>query len=240
VNGHNVPWDLSSFVEALTQELDRTHGMLRVKAVNLPLTYTVRDVALDLQVFAEYDGDAVRFRTAQPNEEGSSKLELKLGSITDKVVAETTKDAPHEDDVHIEEVPGLDDTTRKSLKRVGVDSTRDLKKLGAQKLKVRTAQGRDVDFAALAEMMDAASRPRRRPQIDRVEARPSPSGGSQLQIFGTDLDEVIPHGVHLNGGLVKTRVSPGVLELSVPDAIPAGELLLDTLSGESLRVNLVE
>ena len=42
---------------------------MRIKAVNRPLTYALKDLSLELRVFAELDGSGnVRFRTAGPNE----------------------------------------------------------------------------------------------------------------------------------------------------------------------------
>ncbi|MCK6694033.1 MAG: hypothetical protein L6Q97_18270, partial [Thermoanaerobaculia bacterium] len=58
---NNKPWSLESFVDALVVELDKTRETLAVKAVNKPLPYSVKDMALDLQIFPSYDGDEVRF-----------------------------------------------------------------------------------------------------------------------------------------------------------------------------------
>ena len=62
-----------------------------MKAINKPLSYTVKEVALDLNIFPSFDGDQVTFVTAQPGEEGASKVTIQLDSITDQQVRATTK-----------------------------------------------------------------------------------------------------------------------------------------------------
>src|ERR1044072_1571096 len=85
----NIAWQLEDFVDSLVVELDKTREPLAVKAINKPLTYTVKEVALDLNTFPTYDGDRVSFVTAQPGQEGSSKITIQLGSITDQQVRAT-------------------------------------------------------------------------------------------------------------------------------------------------------
>jgi hypothetical protein len=87
----NTSWQLEDFVDSLVVELDKTRETLAVKAVNKPLSYTVKEVALDLNIFPTYDGDQVTFITAQPGQQGSSKVSIQLGSITDQQVRATTK-----------------------------------------------------------------------------------------------------------------------------------------------------
>ena len=53
----NVAWQLEDFVDSLVVELDKTRETLAVKAINKPLSYTVKEVALDLNIFPAYDGD---------------------------------------------------------------------------------------------------------------------------------------------------------------------------------------
>ena len=62
----NTAWQLEDFVDSLVVELDKTRETLAVKAINKPLSYTVKEVALDLNIFPSYDGDQITFITAQP------------------------------------------------------------------------------------------------------------------------------------------------------------------------------
>src|SRR6476661_10815924 len=87
----NTEWQLEDFVDSLVIDLDKTRETLAVKAINKPLSYTVKELALDLNIFPSYDGDRVKFLTAQPGQQGASKVSIQLGSITDQQVRATTK-----------------------------------------------------------------------------------------------------------------------------------------------------
>src|SRR5262245_38120073 len=101
-------WRLKSFLDSLTMELDSVQDTLAVKSVNRKLSYTVRDVDLELQLFPAFDGEELRFTTARPGETGAAKINLQLGSITDRQIRETAGDPLTTDDVPIEGVEGID------------------------------------------------------------------------------------------------------------------------------------
>ena len=68
---------VEEFINSILAQLDRVQDALRVKAVNRPLTYALKDFSLDLHVFAEMDQSGeVRFRPAATNEPGASTLRL--------------------------------------------------------------------------------------------------------------------------------------------------------------------
>ena len=120
----NRAWDLMSFVEAVTAELDRARDLSRLKSeAGRPLTYLVKDLSINLNVFPEYDGERVVFRTAEPNESGASGLKLELASATAPVVAQTTKAPPRAGEVRVDELP-IDKGTRDKLRDIGVESAR--------------------------------------------------------------------------------------------------------------------
>jgi hypothetical protein len=112
----NISWNLESFVDALVVELDKTRETLAVKAINKPLSYTVKDMSLDLQIFPTYDGEEVQFTTAKPGQQGASKVSLQLASITDDQVRSTSKKPASKDDVKLDQIP-IDDATKKSLRK---------------------------------------------------------------------------------------------------------------------------
>src|SRR5437764_13194051 len=87
----NTAWQLEDFVDSLVVELDKTRETLAVKAINRPLSYTVKDLELDLNIFPTFDGDRVSFVTAAPGQQGSSKVPISLNSITDQQIRATTK-----------------------------------------------------------------------------------------------------------------------------------------------------
>ena len=62
VDDRNRPWNLKSFMDSLIVELDRAQDVLAVKGLTRPVTYTVKDVDVDLRCFPQFDGRSVRFR----------------------------------------------------------------------------------------------------------------------------------------------------------------------------------
>src|SRR6185295_1095076 len=114
----NTAWQLEDFVDSLVVELDKTRETLAVKAINKPLSYTVRDMALELNIFPSYDGDQVKFVTAQPGQSGASKVTIQLSSITDQQVRATTKVPSAKGDVDLRQID-VDRSTKKQLRKLG-------------------------------------------------------------------------------------------------------------------------
>ena len=116
----NRPWNLESFLDSLIVELDKARDTLAVKGLTRPLTYSVQDLDLELQIFPQYDGEQIRFVTAQPGESGASELKVQLGSITSRSIKETTSEPITRDDISIEAVDELDEEAKQSLRKIGI------------------------------------------------------------------------------------------------------------------------
>jgi hypothetical protein len=139
---NNRAWNLESFLDSLIFELDKARDTLAIKGVNKPMTYAVKDLSLDLQLFPEFDGNQVRFTTAKPGETGASKISIALGSITDRQIRETTRVSASQDDLRIDEVEELEPEVRESLKKIGVSSVADIENLEARNIDLsKVAQG---------------------------------------------------------------------------------------------------
>lgn len=136
----NQSWNLQSFLDSLIFELDKARDTLAIKGVNKPLTYAVKDLNLDLQLFPEFDGNQVKFTTAKPGESGASRISISLGSITDRQIRETTRVSASKDDLILDEVEDLEPEVKDELKKMGVQSVTDLENLEA----------RNIDLAKVA------------------------------------------------------------------------------------------
>jgi hypothetical protein len=122
---------VEDFINAVSAQLDRVQDSLRLKAVNRPLTFALKDFALDLQVFAEMDGDGnVRFRSAGPNETGSSTLRLSFTTITRPMIEENTISLAATRSATLDEL-GLSPDERKRLEQIGVRNAFQLNRLGS-------------------------------------------------------------------------------------------------------------
>lgn len=182
----NIAWQLEDFVDSLVVELDKARETLAVKAINKPLTYTVKDVALDLNIFPAYDGDVVRFVTAQPGQQGASKVTIQLGSITDQQVRATTKPPVAQDDVKLDTID-VDKETKKKLRRLGINSADDLKQVEQKNVDLKQAADADIDYSALANKIRQSRRSSNPPQVAAVSLSEDEAGGPCLVVRGKNL-----------------------------------------------------
>ena len=163
----NIAWNLEDFVDSLVVELDKTRETLAIKAINKPLTYTVKDLAIDLNTFPTYDGDKIRFTTAQPGQQGASKVTIQLGSITDQQVRATTKTVGAKDDININEIE-VDKDTKKQLRKLGVTSVDDLKQIKKKNVDLRSASDDSIDYVKLANQIQKLRRNTKPPKVKSV------------------------------------------------------------------------
>jgi hypothetical protein len=157
MTANNKSWSLESFVDALVVELDKTREILAVKAVNKPLTYSVKDMALELQIFPTYNGEEVRFTTAGSGEQGASKISLQLASITDKQVRETSKKPTAKGDIKIDQIE-VDPETKRELRKMGVTSVNDLENIENRNIDIEQVSSKKVDYSNLANMIRKSKR----------------------------------------------------------------------------------
>ena len=121
---------VEDFIHAITTQLDRVQDALRIKAVNRPLTYALRDLSLDLKVFVDMDEQGnVRFRASGPNEEGASVVKLGFTTITRPMIEENTISMASARSTPLDEL-GLNEDEKRKLERVGVSNVAQLERLG--------------------------------------------------------------------------------------------------------------
>lgn len=186
----NRSWNLERFVDSFILELDRAQDTLAVKGVNRKLTYTVRDVNLDLHVFPKYDGRRVDFTTARPGEEGASRLSIQLGSITDRQIVDHAAAPPDVDDVKIEEIEDLDDEVKETLQSVGIRSEKDLERVAEERVDVgnlvERRTGKRTDYGKLAGLIRRSKRRRAAPRVLSVDIALG-DAGPELRLEGENL-----------------------------------------------------
>jgi hypothetical protein len=182
----NRAWQLEDFVDSLIVELDKTRETLAVKAINRPLSYTVKELALDLNTFPTYDGDQVKFTTAQPGQEGASKVTIQLGSITDQQVRATTKAPPRHNDIPIDEID-VDSKTKKELRKLGVSSIDDLQQIQQKNVDLRKASDDTIDYRNLAAQIARSQRKDAPPRVTAVSMSRDDGQTPYLTIQGENL-----------------------------------------------------
>lgn len=243
---------VEDFLEAITSQLDRTQDSLRLKAVNRPLTYAIRDFSLDMKVFVELDDEGqVRFRSSGPDDTGASTVSIGFTTITRPMIEENTVSLSEVQGPSLEDI-GLEPEERRSLEKIGVRNAGQLKRLNS-------SSGEDAvsKFANLPVNRLRAALQQSRPRVDRVDAddrrggvdRPAspadgrpvrvPAGTRRLRLEGNNLADLQRSGVaSLDGRPVPIVSSTGNhLVVDLGDLEPSG-LLTVGAEGETLSFQL--
>jgi hypothetical protein len=214
----NAAWQLDDFVDSLVVELDKTRETLAVRAINKPISYQVKEVGLDLNIFPSYDGDQVSFVTAQPGQEGASKVSIQLGSITDQQVRASSKAPTAKKDIAIDEI-GVDKTTRKKLRRLGVTSVDDLEQIEKKNVDLGKVDNA-IDYSKLANQIQKSRRNAAPPSVRGVSLSLDEATGPCLVVHGDHLavDPNFPPVAVINQRLAEvTSSSDKELRIQVDD-----------------------
>jgi len=182
----NTAWQLEDFVDSLVVELDKTRETLAVKSINKALSYSVKEVALDLNIFPNYDGDQVTFITAQPGQQGASKVSIQLGSITDQQVRATSKVPGAKNEIRLNQID-VDKKTRKELRKLGVNSAEDLKELERKNVDIAKVSDNSIDYRKLASQIEKTRRSQNPPKVDAAVLSMDQSQSPYLLIRGQNL-----------------------------------------------------
>lgn len=205
-NDNSLP--IEQFIQALTSQLDRAQDALRLKAVNRPLTFAVKDLTLDLRSHLEIAGSVVRIRPAGPNESEASTIHLSLTTITKPMIEENTVQlAAEPDEPSLKEVLGdeLSEDEQRRLEWAGIHNVSQLRKLQQQSSEETLQKYTQLPVNRLRAALMRAAQPR----VTRIMPEPfSPgvagknggtTGGSLLRIRGNNLMRGGPPEVRIRG-----------------------------------------
>ena len=160
---------VEEFINAITSQLDKVQDSLRIKAVNRPLTYALRDLTLELKVFVDMDEQGnVRFRASGPNEAGSSVVHLGFTTITKPMIEENTISLATTKSASLDEV-GLSPEERQKLERVGVHNVAQLNRLGSSTGAKTVARLADISIDRIKQALTLGQ-----PQVHQVQPVHSP------------------------------------------------------------------
>lgn len=190
----NNDWNIERFLDSFIIELDKAQDTLAVKGINRKLTYTVKDVSLDLHVFPSFKGGKVMFTNAKPGDTGASKMSIQLGSITDAQIAQHTSEPISADDIAIDELEGIDEETKLEMRRIGVKSAKDISRMENRNIKMDKVlgdSGKDKKksksrYDKLATMIRKARRKQLPPQVKAVSLA-GKKDGPILKLDGDNL-----------------------------------------------------
>ncbi len=245
---------IEDFLEAITAQLDRTQDALRLKAVNRPLTFALKDFNIDLSVFVEMDGEGrVKLRPSGPNETGASTIHIGFTTITRPMIEENTISMEQTQSPLLEEA-GLAPEESQRLERLGVRNMMQLRRLQEHSGEESVARFSGIDPGRLRRALKLSG-----PRINYVDIGPGrqteasrqpgaapptvkvPAGQTRLRLRGNGLiDQGRQSSARLSGKTLPIRaISQSHLELELPEILEVGTLEIALPDGSSDRFELL-
>ena len=185
MNGSDAAVPIEDFVQALQAQLDRAQRAMHVKArnLNLPLTFAVKDIAIDLRTHVEVVKNQVRVRPAGPGDHDASVLHLALTTVTRPMIEENAfaMDASEE---RIDEVKEIPEEDRRKLEWAGLQTVRQIKELHDQEGAATIGRMADLPVDRLRRALQKMVQP----MVSRVETEDGENPAQRLlRIRGQNL-----------------------------------------------------
>jgi hypothetical protein len=183
---------LEDFIQAVQSQLDNAQAAMALKArnLNLPLTFAIKDINLDLRAHVEFVESEVRIRPAGPGETETSVFHLVFTTITRPSIEENA--IALSDDSKDQPLDALssDLTTedRKRLEWAGVRTVRQFQQAEQRDMVHTIGRVTNLPVDRLRRALDRASAP----QVDRIEPVAPPVGTGPdapplLRVLGRNL-----------------------------------------------------
>lgn len=178
---------VEDFLQAITSQLDRTQDALRLKAVNRPLTYAIRDFSMELKVFVELGADGrVLFRPSASDDAGASVVHIGFTTVNRTMIEENTVSLSAVRSPTLDEL-GLDEQERRQLEVLGVRNAAQL-----DQLKATTGESTVSRFSGLPVSRLRQAMAKGRPAIHSVTPVSPAAPTSRIPAVGTLPDAVAP------------------------------------------------
>ena len=224
---------LEDFIQAVQSQLDNAQAAMAIKArnLNLPLTFAIKDINLDLRAHVEFADSEIRIRPAGAGEKEASVFHLVFTAITRPAIEENaTALADDPDEETLDELGDeLTADERKRLEWAGVRTVRQFQE--AQEKGTVRSIGRvtNLPVERLRKALERASAP----LVQRVEpVRPTSGNGGEPPLLRVTGRNLIRRGAPLQVRIGDRPVSilssaPGELLLAPADDQWAGELSVE-------------
>ncbi len=225
---------LEDFIQAVQSQLDNAQAAMTIKAhnQNLPLTFAIKDINLDLRAHVEFTDSEIRIRPAAAGEKEASIFRLVFTAITRPAIEENAISfATDPDDQSLDELGDeLTPDERKRLEWAGVRTIKQFQEADERGAVHTIGRVTNLPVERLRKALERASTPLVQ-RVEPVEPRFDGTGAEPplLRVTGRNLIR--------NGNFPEVRI--GNRPVSILKSAP-GELLLapddDQWSGElSLR-----
>lgn len=159
---------LEDLIQAVQSQLDNAQAAmaLRARNANLPLTFAIKDLNLDLRAHVEFADSEIRVRPASPGDVDSSVFHLVFTTITRPAIEENARTFSDDtDDETLDNLSELSHDDRKRLEWAGVRTIKQLQQV--EETNRVSAIGR-VTNLPLGRLRAALARVNE-PEVSRVE-----------------------------------------------------------------------
>jgi hypothetical protein len=127
---------LEHFIQAVQSQLDNAQTAMAIKArnLNLPLTFAIKDITLDLRAHVEFVRSEIRIRPAGPSDKEASLFHLVFTAITRPMIEENAiAFAEDPEDRSLEELKDdLSEEERRRLEWTGIRTVNKLREAEEQ------------------------------------------------------------------------------------------------------------
>jgi hypothetical protein len=229
----DVTLRLEDFIQAVQSQLDNAQAAMAVKArnLNLPLTFAIKDINLDLRAHVEFTDSEIRIRPAGADEKEASVFHLVFTVITRPAIEENAISfATDPDDQPLEDL-GDELTTdeRKRLEWAGVRTVRQFQQAEESGSVHTIGRVTNLPIERLRKALERAATP----LVQYVEPVTPDGGGTEpplLRVTGRNLVRkgVFPQVRIGDRPVAIVRSAPGELLLAPDHDQWAGELSLRT------------
>jgi hypothetical protein len=226
----NAALPLEHFIQAVQSQLDNAQTAMAVKArnLNLPLTFAIKDITLDLRAQVEFTAGEIRIRPAGAADVQASMFHLVFTAITRPMIEENAiAFSENPQDRSIDELgDDLSDEDRRKLEWVGVRTVGKLQEISAHGGDRTVGRVTSLPVDRLRRALERASAP----LMDHVIPVPGGREGDVplLRVGGRNLMRNGPPRVTLGGEpIAVVKASANELLLAPAPHQWAGELAVE-------------
>ncbi len=160
---------LENFIQAVQSQLDKAQSAMAMKArnLNLPLTFAIKDITLDLRAHVEFARSEIRIRPASSADTQASVFHLVFAAITRPMIEENATalaDDPEARSIDDLKDDSLTEENRRQLEWIGVRTVDKLKELNAKGAVSAIGRVTGLPVERLRQALERASAP----SIDHV------------------------------------------------------------------------
>lgn len=169
---------LEDFIQAVQSQLDNAQAAMAIKArnLNLPLTFAIKDINLDLRAHVEFADSEIRIRPAAAGEKEASVFHLVFTAITRPAIEENAISlADDPDDQPLDELgEDLTSEERKRLEWAGVRTVKQFQQVQESGSVHTIGKLTNLSTSRLRKALERASAP----LVQRVEPVAPAIGGN--------------------------------------------------------------